>query len=101
MNAVVHWTVPADHPFFAGHFPGHPVVPGVALLDAVVRVVGAGSGIPLDVCDISAAKFLSPAGPGDRLEIRYTVSEDRTIRFEIRAVTRLIASGSIISRPVA
>ena len=62
-----------DHPAFAGHFPGTPMVPGVVLLDAVIhallltgrpRANGDGAA-PTPVCQISAAKFLSPVGPGE------------------------------------
>ena len=32
-----HFTLSADHPAFAGHFPGHPIVPGALILDEVIR----------------------------------------------------------------
>lgn len=91
-----HWTVPEDHPAFAGHFLGAPILPGVVLLDAVLQAIAAASGIALDTCEIGAVKFLSPVGPGDELEIRHSPSTGGAIRFEIVAGERRIASGSIV-----
>ena len=96
MKNSAHWTIPADHPAFAGHFPGTPILPGVVLLDAALQIIADTSGIALDICEISSVKFLSPAGPGDELVIRHTVSASGTIRFDVNAGTRKIASGSIV-----
>jgi len=96
MNDPTRWTVPADHPAFAGHFPGTPILPGVMLLDKVLSVIAAATGIALDVCQISSVKFLSPASPGDELVIRHTVAAGGTIHFDVVAGMRKIASGSIL-----
>ena len=96
MNSATHWTVPLDHPAFAGHFPGTPIVPGVMLLDTVLQALAAATGIALDVCEIGSVKFLSPASPGDQLVIRHVLSASGTIRFEVVAGMRKIASGSIV-----
>jgi len=98
MNNATHWTVPLDHPAFAGHFPGTPILPGVVLLDVALQIIANTSGIALDLCEISSVKFLSPAGPGDELVIQHTLSASGTIRFDILADTRKIASGSIVAR---
>jgi 3-hydroxymyristoyl/3-hydroxydecanoyl-(acyl carrier protein) dehydratase len=98
MKNSAHWTIPADHPAFAGHFPGTPILPGVVLLDAALQIIADTRGIALDICEISSVKFLSPAGPGDELVIRHTVSASGTIRFDVNAGTRKIASGSIVLR---
>ena len=94
-EAITRWTVPADHPAFAGHFPGSPILPGVLLLDNVLHIVAAATGLPLDDCTINSVKFLSPADPGEQLEIRHSLSAGGAIRFEIVAGQRKIASGSI------
>jgi 3-hydroxymyristoyl/3-hydroxydecanoyl-(acyl carrier protein) dehydratase len=96
MNNATPWTVPADHPAFAGHFPGKPIFPGVMLLDTVLHAITAATGIALDVCEINSVKFLSPASPGEELVIRHIVSASGTIRFDIVAGMRKIASGSIV-----
>lgn len=99
MTAATRWVVPPDHPAFAGHFPGHPVVPGVVLLDVVLELITRESGVALDRCEVTSAKFLSPAKPGDELLIRHEKSAGGAIRFDIMAGgaagDRRIASGSI------
>ena len=101
MNNTTRWTVPPDHPVFAGHFPGRPIVPGVMLLDAVLDAIATATGIALDACEISSVKFLSPAGPGEELVIEHIVSAGGAIRFDVAAGTRKIASGSILPGPPA
>ena len=67
--------IAADHPAFAGHFPSHPVVPGVVLLDLSLRAIGgvraAATRAPIR---ISSAKFLSMVGPGDPLRLECEAS---------------------------
>jgi len=101
MNKVTHWTVPLHHPAFAGHFPGTPILPGVVLLDTALQAIADATGIALDGCEISSVKFLSPANPGDVLEIQHTISASGTIRFDIVAGVRKIASGSIVTKAPA
>lgn len=80
----------ADHPAFAGHFPGQPIVPGVLLLDWVQGAIEAQTGRTL--LALTEAKFHSPATPTDTLQLDYTVG-DISVRFEVRTATRKIASG--------
>jgi 3-hydroxyacyl-[acyl-carrier-protein] dehydratase len=98
MNRTAHWTVPADHPAFAGHFPGTPILPGVVLLDAALQIIADACEIALDSYEISSVKFTSPAGPGSELMIRHTASASGTISFNIMADIRKIASGSIVPK---
>ena len=87
-----------DHPAFAGHFPGMPIVPGVLLLDAAVHAVsqaiGASASDPAG-CQISSAKFLSPVGPGETLNLSWTLSASGSVRFEISCGSRKIATGTL------
>lgn len=82
-----------DHPVFAGHFPGNPIIPGVQLLDRAKHIIETQCGVLL--CGIQAAKFLSPAGPGKALELEYRLAE-KQIAFEIRCGERKIASGQFL-----
>jgi len=97
MNNVTKWTVPADHPAFAGHFPENPTVPGVVLLDVALHTIAAATGINLDVCEISSVKFLSPVSPNEQILIQHTLLETGAIRFEILSSSRKIAIGRVIN----
>ena len=64
-----------NEPHFQGHFPGHPVMPGVLIIEAMAQTAGAicikslGSDEPALVyfMTIDNAKFRRPVVPGDRL----------------------------------
>lgn len=72
--------VPADHPAFAGHFPGHPLLPGVALLgyaqEALLADPDGGPWLAAGVV-LNAVKFLAPVRPGADLEVRWTTDAAR------------------------
>ncbi len=86
-------TIAVDHPVFAGHFPGRPIVPGVLLLDAALLAVESATG--LTVQGIAAAKFLSPTVPGDTPTLDYEV-DGTAVRFEIRCDARKVATGRFL-----
>ncbi len=97
-------TIAVDHPAFAGHFPGRPIVPGVLLLDAVLHAVAqarqaAGANRadePGAHCRIASAKFLSPVQPGETLTISYGSTDTGQTRFEIASSGRRVATGIFI-----
>jgi 3-hydroxyacyl-[acyl-carrier-protein] dehydratase len=93
-------TIPANHPAFAGHFPGMPIVPGVVLLDEALHAVSSATGISLAACFINSVKFLSPLKPGEAATIVHEVQDNGSIRFEITCGTRKIAAGSVTSNSV-
>ena len=85
--------VPVDHPAFAGHFPGAPILPGVVLLDRVVQLA---PGALAGVREIASAKFLSPVLPGEQLVISYRRTAGAGLRFDVTCGARKVASGALV-----
>ena len=90
-------TYDAEHPAFAGHFPAHPIVPGVLLLDAALRHICVSHGLCARSCRVAATKFVSAVKPGEDLQLRHTPDEQGGVRFSLHAgrEARLAASGLI------
>ncbi len=70
--------VTINEPFFPGHFPGHPVMPGVLIVEAMAQVAGIMAYLASDdeirkkvsyFMSIDSAKFRKPVRPGDQLRI--------------------------------
>lgn len=93
--AEYRWTVPVDHPAFAGHFPGRPIVPGVVLLDQAILFAEQWLGQPAIAWQIGNAKFLSPVGPGETLLFALQRKASGGIGFTVQAAERAVASGSL------
>lgn len=99
MSAATTFTVPAGHPAFAGHFPGAPVMPGVLLLDEVLRALEP-QVVPAGRWHISAAKFLKPVLPGETLEIRSEAGPNGSVRFTVLRQGVAVAQGSLVREPM-
>jgi len=79
-------SVTPDEPYFKGHFPGHPIMPGVLIIEAMAQtsatlVVASMNGVTCDThivyfMTVEDARFRSPVYPGDVLRIK--VKKERT-----------------------
>ncbi|MEZ5739546.1 MAG: 3-hydroxyacyl-ACP dehydratase [Burkholderiaceae bacterium] len=83
-----------DAAYFAGHFPGDPIVPGAQLLDLVVQTLQARPGELGGPIEVVVAKFLHPVRPGDQPVLTWEPQRG-TIRFELRVEGRCVASGAV------
>ena len=71
-SATARKTFPADEPFFRGHFPGDPLVPGVILTEALAQTAGLAAGQPGRAFRLSAIrgmKFLRAVRPAELIEL--------------------------------
>jgi 3-hydroxyacyl-[acyl-carrier-protein] dehydratase len=77
--------VTINEPFFQGHFPGQPIMPGVLIIEAMAQVAGVlafRSGVECDsksvyFMTIEKAKFRRPVVPGDQLRFDIKVLQQR------------------------
>jgi len=83
--------------FFAGHFPGRPIMPGVLIVEALAQAAGilaveslglAGSGKLVYFMAIDGAKFRAPVEPGVllRLEVEFVQKRATVCKFSGRAL---------------
>ena len=91
------FVIPPDHPCLPGHFPGHPLVPGVVLLDEVVHAIEAGHG-PLGPLRLPQVKFMQPLLPGQAARIELEGEAPRW-RFRVlrEADAALLAAGEVVA----
>lgn len=78
--------VTINEPFFAGHFPGRPIMPGVLIVEALAQAAGvlgieslglAGTGKLVYFMAIDGAKFRAPVEPGVLLDLHVSFEQKR------------------------
>lgn len=88
--------VSMNEPFFQGHFPGRPIMPGVLIIEALAQAAGilaveslglAGSGKLVYFMAIDGAKFRVPVEPGVLLDLHaeFEQKRARVCKFKARA----------------
>jgi 3-hydroxymyristoyl/3-hydroxydecanoyl-(acyl carrier protein) dehydratase len=97
MDLEMEIRTPLEHPCYAGHFPGDPIVPGVLLLDLIVEALDRGA-----PRHIGSVKFHHAVRPGDAFTLRSRFNGE-TLSFRGVVGERLLLEGTLSfgSRPGA
>lgn len=106
-RVVVLKNVTYNEPFFPGHFPGHPVMPGVLILEVMAQATGimAMQGPPGDdvryyIVGVDKARFRKPVVPGDQLVVEMNRLQDSRgiwkVKGEARVDGEVVASAEIM-----
>ncbi len=83
VRAVGIKNVTINEPFFQGHFPGNPIMPGVLIVEAMAQVAGVlafssgTQGSSVYFMSIEKAKFRKPVVPGDQIKLEIKVLQQR------------------------
>jgi 3-hydroxyacyl-[acyl-carrier-protein] dehydratase len=80
----------AGHPIFKGHFPGHPVLPGVCMLEMITEITGSHLQKRIRITSASMIKYLNMIDP----------NKDPLIQFEIKyeqGPKNIVTQGKIYS----
>ncbi|CAA9432992.1 MAG: 3-hydroxyacyl-[acyl-carrier-protein] dehydratase, FabZ form [uncultured Ramlibacter sp.] len=91
--------VTINEPFFTGHFPHRPVMPGVLMLEAMAQAAAllsfATQGVTPDdktiyyFAGIDAARFKRPVEPGDQLVMDVTLERAKAGIYKFKGITRV------------
>ena len=85
--------VTINEPFFAGHFPGNPIMPGVLIIEAMAQVGGVlafhsspkeWAGSLVYFMGIDKVRFRKPVVPGDQLRLKLTTIRQKQKVFKMR-----------------
>lgn len=88
--------IPAASPLFTGHFPGRPILPGIAHLALAQRALSEILGRQAALGAVRSLKLRRPVVPGDLPELRIgPPGEDGAVRFEVRCGEAAASQGAI------
>lgn len=87
-SARAHKCVSVNEPYFQGHFPDYPVMPGVLVIEALIQLatylsLNSGHGAPDAIASLDGARFKRQVIPGDLLSLAVIMHPEG--RFDVRA----------------
>ena len=104
-NIVALKNVTINEPFFPGHYPHHPVMPGVLIIEAMAQVAAILSfktmgALPSDdsvyyFVGIDEARFKRPVGPGDQVIFKVAIESSK------RGIWKYVATAEVDGKIVA
>lgn len=93
--------VPKDCIWFAGHFPGEPILPGIALISAIYEAIeksGRHRGGTVGLSTLKRIRFTGPVRPGDRLHLNLTREDIKgavSYHFKVTVEESTVCSGIV------
>jgi 3-hydroxyacyl-[acyl-carrier-protein] dehydratase len=97
--------VSANEPYFVGHFPGRPIMPGVLILEAMAQAAGIlafrtknqkpSEDVVYYYAGIDGARFKRPVVPGDQLEIEVLILASKRNLWKFGCTARV--DGSVVA----
>jgi len=94
MNATIE--VPSGGAWFEGHFPGRPILPGVAELTLVLEALAREARRPVSIQGIAFARLRQLVLPGDRLELVARERKAARLRIDLKRESIVVANGEFI-----
>ncbi len=90
-------TVDDTSPWFSGHFPESPILPGIAQLDMVADVIARNTGEQRHIQRLTRVKFKKIVSPGEQLEILATAMKTPNLyTFRITSEAQEVCSGTML-----
>ena len=96
--------VPADSPWFLGHFPGEPILPGIAIVYIVGQAIIQDTlkkGEQVQLKALKKVRFTQPVRPEETLLVSITSEEkgeEVLFSFKVASQGNIVCSGSINAR---
>jgi 3-hydroxymyristoyl/3-hydroxydecanoyl-(acyl carrier protein) dehydratase len=98
--------VPTDSPWFVGHFPGEPILPGIALIhmaeQAIIQYTDARNE-QAQLYVLRRVRFTQPVKPGETLSLNISgeeAGEDTLFSFKVANKENIVCSGLIIAKKI-
>lgn len=87
--------VPNDHPHFAGHFPGSPILPGVSQINYVLHYLRERDDKPYRVRSIRRAKFRAIIKPDTEIILAIQDLKPQVVRWTLKDSEQIYSSGEL------
>ena len=98
--------VQADSPWFSGHFPGEPILPGIALVYMAEQAIiqdALAKGEQVQLHTLKRVRFTQPVRPGETLSLNIIgeeAGEEILFSFKITNKENIVCSGAIVAKKI-